>query len=319
MKKICDAQIPPPTYVRRQYPPALELVVMKALEKRPAHRHQSAAELQHELQEFLEEAGLKSGSRRLASYMKELFAPGATATGDASIRGEAAPQAAVTVGGEGSADGVRARSTADDELEELDFDRRAPLVTRVRPRRENRPENRTGRDMDAGVEVGVAGADGGLATRHAEPPAKANGLHPTGQGGGDAPAAPPALAQTSAAARAGEPESTAAPDTGATTGPLASSSSFSPSSSSSFTSVAAVLAAAAEPLEIPGAEAEPANQQAGARATGSELLDRPTDKDASISNEAFEAPSAGRGRLPIWVVLLVLVATGIVVFLGTRW
>jgi uncharacterized protein YfiM (DUF2279 family) len=297
MKKICDAQIPPPTYVRRQYPPALELVVMKALEKRPAHRHQSAAELQHELQEFLEEAGLKSGSRRLAGYMKELFAP--EAPGASS--GDAAPQSAATGVGEGSPDGVRARSTADDELEELDFDRRAPLVTRVRPR----PENRA--DVNVDLNADVAGATGRMATRHAEPPPKANGLHSTGQG--DVPAAPPAPAGASGAPRAGEPETAQAPDTGAAAGRL----------SSSFTSVAAVLAASAEPLEIPFAEAGPANREAGARATGSDLLDRPTEKDVSTSDGVHEVESTASGRLPIWVVLLVLVATGIVVFLGTRW
>jgi hypothetical protein len=316
MKKICDAQIPPPTYVRRQYPPALELVVMKALEKSPAHRHQSAAQLQHELQEFLDEAGLKSGSRRLAAYMKELFAP--EAAGASSGRAEAA----ATGADEGAPDGARARSTADDELEELDFDRRAPLVTRVRPRPENRADLRLHTAVDVAavdVEADAAGATGGLATRPSGSPAKANGLHlpvsataPASRQG-DAPAAPPAPAGVSGAHRADEPPATAAPDAGATAGPH----------SSSFTSVAAVLAAAAEPLEIPGAEAEPANTEAGARPSPSDSNDRPTEKDASISEEVHAAHSAGQspasGRLPIWVVLLVLVATGIVVFLGTRW
>ena len=45
MKRILEEQVPPPTYVRRGYPPALELIIMKALEKRPADRQQSAAEL----------------------------------------------------------------------------------------------------------------------------------------------------------------------------------------------------------------------------------------------------------------------------------
>ena len=125
LKKICEEQVPPPTYVRRDYPPALELIVMKALEKRAVDRHQSAAELQHELQEFLEEAGLKSGSRRLASYMKELFAS------EEATEPEVPPPAAEAGDPVLTSTG---RSTADDEMEELDFDRRAPLMMRVMPR-----------------------------------------------------------------------------------------------------------------------------------------------------------------------------------------
>jgi serine/threonine protein kinase len=128
LKRIVDGHVPPPTYVRRQYPPGLELIVMKALEKRPADRHQSAVELQHELQEFLEEAGLKSGPRRLSQYMKELFADDAppVASDASAVPDRIDPQRA----------GSSGRSTADDELEELDFDRRAPLTTRVSPRPE---------------------------------------------------------------------------------------------------------------------------------------------------------------------------------------
>jgi serine/threonine protein kinase len=128
IKKICEEQIPPPTYVRRLYPPGLELIVMKALEKRPTERHQSAVELQHELQEFLEEAGLKSGPRRISQYMKELFADDSEAAATAA----AVPDRIEPLGATGSS----GRSTADDELEELDFDRRAPLVARVQPRLE---------------------------------------------------------------------------------------------------------------------------------------------------------------------------------------
>jgi serine/threonine protein kinase len=126
MRRIVEEQIPPPTYVRREYPPALEMIVMKALEKRPGDRHQSAQELEHELREFLEEAGMKSGSQRLARYMKELFAPGPDQPiedlGRAPTLSEPAGQPMTDLGR--------------DDSEELDFDRRAPLVMRV----EARPE-----------------------------------------------------------------------------------------------------------------------------------------------------------------------------------
>jgi len=125
MRRIVEELIPPPTYVRRDYPPALELIVMKALERRPADRFQSAAELQHELNEFMEDVGLKSGSRRLSQYMKELFAPpggpGDELPAPGTSPGEAEPPV-TPLGGE--------------ELEDLDFDRRAPLVMRVEARAE---------------------------------------------------------------------------------------------------------------------------------------------------------------------------------------
>jgi hypothetical protein len=228
LKKICESQVPPPTYVRRQYPPALELIVMKALEKRPAHRHQSAAELQHELQEFLDGAGLKSGSRRLAQYMKELFG-----VVDPRARGAAGSNGAPAVLGGASAAGPR--STADDELEELDFDRRAPLVMRVVPR----PEP-----------VDDPSAQGSLG-----PPLRA--------------AAAPAPA------------------------------------------AAAPLDPAAAPAETETRDSE--EPVAGARADD--------DPGAIATPEALtpEEAAVASGRLSIWVVLLVLLATGIVVFLGTRW
>jgi serine/threonine protein kinase len=109
MRRILDETIPPPTAVRRDYPTALEHIVMRALEKRPQDRYQSAEDLRHDLEEFLDDSGLRSGNRRMAIYMNELFKPeaaaGATAASDSPVN----------------------------EPEELDFDRRAPLSMRIEP------------------------------------------------------------------------------------------------------------------------------------------------------------------------------------------
>jgi serine/threonine protein kinase len=106
MRRILDETIPPPTAVRRDYPTALEHIVMRALEKRPQDRYQSAEDLRHDLEEFLDDSGLRSGNRRMAIYMNELFKPEAAA-------------------------GVAGSPVA--EPEELDFDRRAPLSMRIEP------------------------------------------------------------------------------------------------------------------------------------------------------------------------------------------
>jgi hypothetical protein len=95
--------------VRRDYPTALEHIVMRALEKRPQDRYQSAEDLRHDLEEFLDDSGLRSGNRRMAIYMNELF------------KTEAAAGAAAASGNPVA------------EPEELDFDRRAPLSMRIEP------------------------------------------------------------------------------------------------------------------------------------------------------------------------------------------
>ena len=105
MKRIVNDPVAPPTAVRRDYPAALELIVMRALEKRPEDRYQSAEQMHDDLEEFLNESGLRSGNRRVALYMNELFAPGTPAPSGAAL----------------------------EEGETLDFDRRAPLSMRVEP------------------------------------------------------------------------------------------------------------------------------------------------------------------------------------------
>ena len=77
-----------------------------------------------DLEEFLNESGLRSGNRRVAIYMNELFAPDAAAAS-----------------GEG----------AGDDQEALDFDRRAPLSMRIEPAAEPERERRLPQPPAAGA------------------------------------------------------------------------------------------------------------------------------------------------------------------------
>ncbi len=120
MKRIVEDKVAPPTAVRRDFPPALELIVMRALEKRPQDRYQSAEEMRVDLEEFLADEGLRTGSRRMALYMKEIFPLAGAPAGDA------APPPARAADGGGLPLDVRVR----DDSEELNFDRRAPLSLR---------------------------------------------------------------------------------------------------------------------------------------------------------------------------------------------
>ena len=131
MKRIVDETITPPTALRRDYPPALELIVMRALEKRPEDRYQTAEELHHDLEEFLEDSGLRTGNRRMAIYLNDLFAPEAavSTSGVARARGFAdlRPTAEALRLGSGGREPLR----REDPSEELNFDRRAPLAMRI--------------------------------------------------------------------------------------------------------------------------------------------------------------------------------------------
>jgi serine/threonine-protein kinase len=127
MRKIVEEKVTPPTAINRDYPPTLELIVMRALEKRPEDRYQSAEEMSHDLEEFLEESSLRSGNRRVALYMQELFAPDA-AISDAGVvasRSFAEPRPQTPAGA------LAGDGTGDEHSEELDLDRRAPLAMRI--------------------------------------------------------------------------------------------------------------------------------------------------------------------------------------------
>jgi len=70
--RLVAADIEPPTFVRRNFPPALESIVMRALEKHPSDRYQSAYDLADDLETFLRDERLHSGPVRIARYLDML-------------------------------------------------------------------------------------------------------------------------------------------------------------------------------------------------------------------------------------------------------
>ncbi|MBN2574068.1 MAG: serine/threonine protein kinase [Deltaproteobacteria bacterium] len=80
MKRIVDERPRPPTFIRRDYPTELELIVLRALEKKPEDRYQSAAELHNDLQGFLmrSRAHLRSHFH-MADYVAKIFSEEAEA------------------------------------------------------------------------------------------------------------------------------------------------------------------------------------------------------------------------------------------------
>lgn len=74
VQRLIDAQVEPPTFARRNFPSALEAIIMRALEKHPEDRYQSAYDLADDLETFLRDARMHSGPVRIARYLDALTA-----------------------------------------------------------------------------------------------------------------------------------------------------------------------------------------------------------------------------------------------------
>ena len=109
-KRIVEERPKPPTFVRQEYPPELEMIVLRTLEKRPEDRYQSASELYDDLQGFLSQSGAHLRNNcQMADYVRKIFSDEADAL--ISDAGRKRAQAFVE-GGE----------AAEPDKDDLDFD-----------------------------------------------------------------------------------------------------------------------------------------------------------------------------------------------------
>ena len=76
VQKLIEGGVEPPTFARRNFPPALESIVMRTLEKHPEDRYQSAYDLADDLETFLHNEKLHSGPVRIARYLDLLSIAG---------------------------------------------------------------------------------------------------------------------------------------------------------------------------------------------------------------------------------------------------
>lgn len=72
VRRLTSGEIEAPTFVRRDFPPQLEAIIMRTLERHPESRYPSAYDLADELEGFLRDAKLHSGPVRIARYLDEL-------------------------------------------------------------------------------------------------------------------------------------------------------------------------------------------------------------------------------------------------------
>lgn len=73
LHKIISGDYPPPSAYRDSYPPALEMIVMRALAPGREERYQNCGQFQMDLEDFLLRHGMAAGSKRLAHYVRWLM------------------------------------------------------------------------------------------------------------------------------------------------------------------------------------------------------------------------------------------------------
>lgn len=78
-ERIVEGDIPAPTFVNPEFPPALEAIIMKALEVDTAERYQNCDHMFRDLERFTEEAGIRCTPRMISAYMAEMWGEGAPA------------------------------------------------------------------------------------------------------------------------------------------------------------------------------------------------------------------------------------------------
>ncbi|HTQ46483.1 MAG TPA: serine/threonine-protein kinase [Polyangiaceae bacterium] len=88
LKLICEREYPTPSQVRDGYPPELEAVVMRALEKKREDRWQSAREMQAAIEQFVRAERVPVSNIALSQFMQRLFAEKLAAQKEALLQGK---------------------------------------------------------------------------------------------------------------------------------------------------------------------------------------------------------------------------------------
>ncbi len=101
LKLICEREYPTPSQVHDEYPPELEAVVLRALEKKREDRWQNAREMQAAIEEYVRAYRVPVSNIALSQFMQRLFAEKLAAQKEALLQGK---QLADVIAHEGSGD-----------------------------------------------------------------------------------------------------------------------------------------------------------------------------------------------------------------------
>jgi serine/threonine-protein kinase len=72
LKLVISSRVPPPTSLDARYPPELERIVMRALERNPQARYQTAAELEADLRQYLKSQRIVVAQSGIAGLLKRV-------------------------------------------------------------------------------------------------------------------------------------------------------------------------------------------------------------------------------------------------------
>lgn len=89
LKLICDREYPRPSQIVTNYPPALERIVMRALEKDRDERYQSAREMQSDLETFIRDERVAVSTVAMNEFMQGLFEDKLASQKEALLQGKA--------------------------------------------------------------------------------------------------------------------------------------------------------------------------------------------------------------------------------------
>ena len=142
LKAITDGKIYSPSYFKPDVPEPIEQILMKALDKDPNKRYQSAWEMQYDVDRFLSENEFTPSNIHLANFLKQVFAdemedeirrlssqgtPLATATSDdedddlAPLASQAARPGPVAAGSTDGLEGALCIDFAPEQIEALEL------------------------------------------------------------------------------------------------------------------------------------------------------------------------------------------------------
>jgi serine/threonine protein kinase len=73
MAAVVDGEIPPPSRLRADIPPALDAIILRALSRKAADRYQTAEDFRAAVEAFAVEYQLRTSNKALADYLTRLF------------------------------------------------------------------------------------------------------------------------------------------------------------------------------------------------------------------------------------------------------
>jgi serine/threonine protein kinase len=136
LEKVRNVDVPPPSKVVPGCPPEIEKIILKGLAKDVEDRYQWAAEMQEDLQTYLNTLDPPFGLKQLAQWMREQFAPEIKRESQVleeqkkMTREMKAPQIAAAVAGAPMPSGEQPHGTMELKAEDLDLQEEedAPLA-----------------------------------------------------------------------------------------------------------------------------------------------------------------------------------------------